>query len=401
MKLLIKIPLLLCLFAGTALSVRAQAVPPPASACEPLAAAQLDQLLGPIALYPDPLIAEILPASTFPTQIVLADRYVIGGGDPNQIDQQPWDASVQALARYPSVLKWMDDNLNWTTQVGQAFLSQQPDVMASIQRLRAQASQLGNLQSTSQDQVITDGGDIEIVPADSQVIYVPVYDPNQVYYQSPDGSPFITFGIGWPIGGWLDYDFDWGGGNLIYWGNGYSRPANWWRESSRQRDMNHAGVWRPDNHPGYVAANRGDRGYGGNTVSRSYFSADIRQQLAHPAAQHPEQPAAQNEERPETASRPAPVEVERPANVSRPTPAPVEHAAPVSRPESNGAFIGVQSSQDTRSYSDRGQQSMQSIPRSAPVSRPAPSSGGGGHSSGGGGGGGHSSGGGGSSGKKY
>ena len=79
---------------------------------------QLDQLLGPIALYPDPLIAQILPASTLPTQIVLADRYVSGGGDPNQIDQQPWDASVQALARYPNVLKWMDDNLNWTTEAG-------------------------------------------------------------------------------------------------------------------------------------------------------------------------------------------------------------------------------------------------------------------------------------------
>jgi len=389
MKLLIKIPVLLCLFAGTALSVRAQEpVPPPMSAYQPLPAAQLDQLLGPIALYPDPLIAEILPASTFPTQIVLADRYVVGGGDPNQIDQQPWDASVQALARYPSILKWMDDNLDWTTQLGQAFLNQQPDVMDSIQRLRAEASKLGNLQSSSQEQVITDGDDIDIVPADPQVIYVPVYQPDQVYYQSPDGSPFITFSIGWPIGGWLDYDCDWGNGNLIYWGNGYSRPANWWREPSRQRDMSHAGVWRPDNHPGYVAANRGDRGYGGNTISRSTTPADIRQQLAHPAAPHDERPAVQQPERAVNISRPAPAPVQRPVNVSRPAPAPVEHAAPVSRPESNGAFIGVQSSQDTRTYSNRGQQSMQSAPRSAPVSRPAPSSGGGGHSSGGGGGGG-------------
>jgi hypothetical protein len=73
-------------------------------AYQPLADAQLDQLLGPVALYPDPLIAQILPASTLPAQIVLADRYVSGGGDPNQIDQQPWDPSVQALARYPNVL---------------------------------------------------------------------------------------------------------------------------------------------------------------------------------------------------------------------------------------------------------------------------------------------------------
>ena len=138
-------------------------------AYQPLGDDQLDQLLGPIALYPDPLIAQILPAATFPTQIVLADRYVSGGGDPDQLDQQPWDASVQALARYPDVLKWMDDNLNWTTELGQAFLNQQQDVMNSIQRLRTSAYNLGNLQSTPQQQVIDDGGYIEIVPVDTAV----------------------------------------------------------------------------------------------------------------------------------------------------------------------------------------------------------------------------------------
>jgi len=377
MKLLPKIALFLCLFTGPALSVWAQAVPPPMPAYQPLPAAQLDQLLGPIALYPDPLIAEMLPACGLPTQIVLADRYVTGGGDPNQITQQPWDASVQAMARYPSVLKWMDDNLNWTAQIGQAFLNQQPDVMASIQRLRAEASKLGNLQSSPQQQVITDGSDIEIVPADPQVIYVPVYQPDQVYYDAAFGSPFITFGVGWPFGPWMGYDCDWGDGNLIFWGNGYSRPANWWRESSRRRDMSHAGVWRANNHPGAVAANRGDRGYGGNTLSRAATPAAIRQELAHPVAQQAARSAS--------VSRSAPAQVERPANVSRSAPAQVERAAPVSRLESNGAFIGVQSAQDTRNYSNRGQQSLQPVTRSAPMSRPAPSGGGGG----GGGGSGH------------
>src|SRR5271166_2191928 len=101
--------------AGVALGAQAQAaVPPPMQAYQLLGDAQLDQLLGPIALYPDPLIAQILPAATLPTQIVLADRYLSDGGDPNLVDQQPWDGSVQALARYPQVLKWMDDNLTWT-----------------------------------------------------------------------------------------------------------------------------------------------------------------------------------------------------------------------------------------------------------------------------------------------
>jgi len=112
-------------------------------------------------------------------------------------------------------------------------------------------------------------------------------------------------------------------------------------------------------------ANRGDRGYGGSTLSRAATPASIRQELAHPGAPRDE----------------------RSINVSRPTPAPVQHSQPVSRPVSNGAFTGIQSSQETRNNSNRGQQSMQSIPRSAPVSRPAPSGGGGG-------GGGHVSGGG-------
>src|SRR5271170_5225344 len=136
MKMWSKIAVL-CLMAGAVLSLPAQvAVPPPMPVYQPLGDAELDQLLGPIALYPDPLIAQILPASTLPTQIVLADRYVSDGGDPNQVDQQPWDASVQALARYPEVLKWLDDNLGWTTALGQAFLNQPQAVMESIQRLR-------------------------------------------------------------------------------------------------------------------------------------------------------------------------------------------------------------------------------------------------------------------------
>jgi hypothetical protein len=369
MKLLLKIPVLLCLFTGMALSVLAQmAVPPPMSAYQPLTAAQLDQLLGPIALYPDPLIAQILPASTLPTQIVLADRYISGGGDPNLIGQQPWDASVQAMARYTNVLKWMDDNLNWTTELGQAFLNQQPDVMKSIQRLRASASKLGNLQSSPQQQVVTDGGNIEIVPADPQVIYVPVYQPAQVYYDTAYGSPFITFGIGWPMGAWLDCDFDWGNGNLIFWGRDHPRPSNWWHESSRQRDMGHTTVWRPNNHPGAVAANRGDRGWGGTPMVRSPAPAVTRQALG----------------------RPVPQRAGPSIGVSRSTPAPVARSASISRPVSNGAFIGIHSSSVTRAYSNRGQQSMQAVTRSAPASRSAPSSGGGrgGGSSGGHGGGG-------------
>jgi len=365
----------MCVFVGAAVPVRAQIpVPPPMPAYQPLSDAQLDQLLGPIALYPDPLIAEILPASTFPTEIVLADRYISGGGDPNAIDQQPWDPSVQALARYPDVLQWMDENLDWTTELGQAFLNQQQDVMDSIQRLRTTAYNLGNLQSTQQEQVINDGGYIEIVPVNTQVIYVPVYQPDEVYYDTADGTPYITFSVGFPIGVWLNCDFDWGHHNIIVWDRDHPRPANWWHEPPRQRETVHTTVWqRPDT----IEVNRGDRGWGNSqpvvaTVGRSVSDSTMPRRTPEPAAR-PEAPAA-------------------PA--TRPAPAPVEHAQPARQPESNGAFIGIQSPQETRDYSDRGRQSMQTATHSAPapqpsapVSRPSAPSGGGG-----GGGGGHGSG---------
>jgi len=369
MKALLKIAVLLCVIAGAVLSVRAQTpVPPPMPAYQPLADAQLDQLLGPIALYPDPLIAQILPASTFPTQIVLADRYITGGGDPNQIGQQPWDPSVQALARYPGVLKWMDDNLNWTTDLGQAFINQQQDVMVSIQRLRTAASKVGNLQSTPQQQVVNDGGDIEIVPADPQVIYVPVYQPDQVYYQTCYGPPFISFGIGWPIGLWLNCDFDWGHHHIIVWGRDHPRPPNWWHEPPRQRNPGQVTVWHPHNDPGAVVVHGGDRGWSvanNRTVAASQpVVATVGRSVSDSVAPR---------QTPAPAARPS-------MPVARPTPAPVQHFQSVSPPETTGAFIGIQSSRDTRNYSNRGQQSMQSVTRSAPVSRPAsaPASSGGG-----------------------
>jgi len=381
MKSWLNIAALWCALAGTAPSLPAQlAAPPPTPEYQPLAYQQLDQLLGPIALYPDPLIAQILPASTLPTQIVLADRYVSGGGDPNQIDQQPWDASVQALARYPEVLKWMDDNLNWTTDLGQAFLYQQQDVMDSIQRLRQSASNMGNLQSTSQQQVVNDGSDIEIVPADPEVIYVPVYQPDQVYYQTAYGTPFITFGIGFAIGSWLNCDFDWGHHNIIVWGRDHPRPHNWWHEprTDRDRDRGHTTVWHPDHRPGAGGVNHGDRGW--VVPHRQPVVATIGRSVSDSVAPR---------QTPAPAARPTGQANRYSTPVARPTPAPVEHHAPVSRTESTGAFIGIQSSQETRAYSNRGQQSMQTVthsapaPHPAPASRPAPApaSGGGGHSS--------------------
>ncbi|HET7238297.1 MAG TPA: DUF3300 domain-containing protein, partial [Terrimicrobiaceae bacterium] len=103
-------------------------VSPSQPAVQPFTQEELKQLLGPIALYPDALIALILPASTVPSDVVLAARYVTGKGDPAQVGGQPWDESVKSLVRYPDVVRWMDENLAWTTQVGEAFLEQPADV---------------------------------------------------------------------------------------------------------------------------------------------------------------------------------------------------------------------------------------------------------------------------------
>ena len=147
-----------------------------------------------------------------PSEVVLAARYISSNGDPAQVANQPWDDSVKSLARYPDVLKWMDHNLEWTTAVGEAFLDQPADVMNSIQRLRAEAIAAGNLTNTPQQQVVQEETVIRIVPAQPEVIYVPQYDPDVVYVQpySRDFGPLLTFGMGFAVGSWLNYDCDWG-----------------------------------------------------------------------------------------------------------------------------------------------------------------------------------------------
>lgn len=175
-------------------------------------AEQLDQLLGPIALYPDALIAIILPACTAPTDIVLAARHLRdNGNDLSAIESRPWDDSVKSLAHYPDVLKWLDENLPWTQQVGEAFLAQPAEVMQSIQRLRAKARAAGTLVDTPQQVVVAEPEVIRIVPAQPDIIYVPYYDPAVVFIDRPYyySSPFISFSTGFAVGSWLAYDFDW------------------------------------------------------------------------------------------------------------------------------------------------------------------------------------------------
>jgi hypothetical protein len=326
---------------------------------------QLDQLLGPIALYPDPLIGVILPAAGQPPQIVLADRYLTEGGDPNQIAQQSWDPSVQALAHYPNVLKWMDDNLTWTTEVGQAFLNQQGEVMDSIQRLRTKAQALGNLQSTPQENVVSDGGEIDIEPANPDDVYVPEYQPDQIYYQP---GVYCTFGIGLPIGAWLGFDWDWHHHHLIHWEPGHERPRGWWQRPPEDRikefSQHDANMWRPKTRAAPVIISGGDRGFEPRGSSRS---------VPVPASREAGRTI------PHTTEAPRVTVIGRSQDVSRP----VE-----SRGSAESAFGGSQSSREVRESSSRGEASRGTVNIGESRGGGGGAGGGGGGASRGGGGGG-------------
>jgi hypothetical protein len=182
---------------------------------------QLDDLLAPIALYPDPLLAQVLVASTFPDEIDEAARFLRAGADPDDIDSQSWELSVKAVAHYPTALYAMADKLDWTTALGQAYATQTSEVMASVQRLRAEAGAEGNLVTTPQQEVDESGAHIEVVPADPQYIYVPVYDPAIVFVAHGGFFPGERF----PIGAWLNYDCDWGALRVYY--HGWRNSGGW------------------------------------------------------------------------------------------------------------------------------------------------------------------------------
>lgn len=335
-----KAPFSLFLALCLAASIRAQA---PATQYAP---EQLDQLLAPIALYPDPLIALILPASSAPADVAAAAQYLASGGGPAGIDSQNWDPSVKGLAHYPEVVKWMAANPDWMNALGAAFSVQQADVLKSVQQLRAEARAAGTLASTPQQQVDVDGDDIRIVPAQADTIYVPEYDPDSVY-EAADGyaGPFITFGAGFPVGPWLGYECDW----------------------------DDFGIWVGPWHPGWAyRRDWQDARWGG---SRWHADPGRARQLVH------------NYYRPE-AGLPAPRFTGPARSPARgaspgfhPPAAPAEprsdyrgyagaQARPATRAPSGPAFGSYSRGTQARTYSSRGQSSRQ-----APVRGSAPSGG--------------------------
>jgi hypothetical protein len=173
----------------------------PAPSARPLTASELDRLVAPIALYPDPLLAQILMAATYPLEVVEADRWLqvpanavlTGDALTAALQRQKWDASIESLIAFPRVLGMMDDHLEWTEQLGNAFLMQQADVMGAIQRLRRLAGAAGSLASGPQQTVSPPEPEVAIEPTNPGIVYVPGYNPWCVYGAWPDPAypPFV------------------------------------------------------------------------------------------------------------------------------------------------------------------------------------------------------------------
>src|SRR3989441_7949046 len=213
--------------------------------------AQLQQLVAPIALYPDALVAQVLAASTYPDQIVEADRWMqqhtnLKGEQLGQeVDKQPWDPSVKALTEFPSVLANIDKNLSWTSSLGDAYVNQQQDVMNAVQAMRQRAKAAGNLNSTSQEKGSQQGQTIVIEPAEPQGVYVPEDDPWLVYGEPIGGwpgwywypglyltGPGLAFGLGFGVGffggvcwGWDPCGSGWNHHGILFDHHGYLSPT--------------------------------------------------------------------------------------------------------------------------------------------------------------------------------
>ena len=361
----------------------AQQPPPPPPPGQALSPDQLEGLVAPVALYPDPLLSQILVASTYPLELVQVSQWLqrnpgLSGPSLTQAaQQQNWDPSIQALVVFPDLVKRLNQDITWTTDLGNAFLNQQSDVMEAVQRMRQKAEQAGKLASTRQQTVANNNGAIEIEPADPQMMYVPYYDPMSIWgpplyypYASWFYPPFgagmyfgfgaginmgFYFGGGW--GGWGGWGWrpGWGGHTIIV-NNSFIHRYNF--NASRSGSLSGRSTWAHD------ASHRQGVPYSNSAVSQRY-GGTARQNLQTRAA------AQQTQARGTT----------RPAGSERMGSRQIAPSAPA---QNRSAFGGVREGGAARMQSDHGFSSM----------GPARSGGGGGMRGGGGGGGGRGGGGG-------
>jgi hypothetical protein len=326
--------------------------PLPQEQYAPAVAADLESLVAPIALYPDALVAQILGASTFPDQVVDADKWMksnthlTGENLTQTVDKQSWDPSIKALTQFPSVLDNMSKNLAWTSALGEASGTQQQDVMAAIQNMRTKAYAAGNLKSGKEIKVVQESPQVIVIqPANPQVVYVPQYNPTVVYgtpvttpgYSSSDMAAVavLSFGLGVAIGalassnscrGWSysTWNMNWGRSTVYYnCGAYYGNP--YWR-----------GGYYPAYRPGYYPP--------------------------HPPYRPPYRPPVRPPYPPGGARPPYPSQpIARPTPTPLPATRPATPATPTTRPSTNpGTPTTMPSSRELRGY-----------PQQTPAAKPA------------------------------
>ncbi len=369
----------------------------PPSAGPKAGASELEKLAMPIALYPDPLISIILPAAAYPVEIVQAARFVRDTNNLPKIDQQPWDENVKSVAKIPQVIALMDKDLDWTLQLGQAFVDQPKELMDAIQGLRLKADKAGTLRTTEQQivvvtnevvqtvvqqqTVVVTNTVVQIVPANPQVVYVPTY-PYTVYYPPPayvynPVAPLVTFGVGVAVGAIIANNCDWhgggiyvGGGGFVAWGGGgYHGDVNvdidrntTINRGARPTPYGGAGQkWQPDQNRlrtsgagGATASSLEARGWGGGSGARPSTGTVGARPATQPSVGA--RPTTGNVgARPATTpsvSRPSTQPAARPSvqPAARPSPAPSVNRAP----SGGSAFGGMNNGAAARSSSNRG-----------------------------------------------
>lgn len=255
---------------------------------------QLDSLVAPIALYPDPLLGQVLVASTYPLEIVQLQQWLEKNKNlkdkalTDEVMKQSWDPSVQAMAVFPDLVKQLATNIAWTDDLGNAFLAQENDVMDAVQRMRSKAVDKGALKTTEQQKVETKAVEnktvVVVQPAQTEVVYVPSYDPVAVwgtpYYPYPPiaypaypaGGMLLSFGVGmaigaaWGHGGW-GWNCGWGGNNNIYVNRNNNFVNNYNRVNGGRYGSVNGGQWQ------HNPAHRGGAPYGNQSVANRYGGA--------------------------------------------------------------------------------------------------------------------------------
>ncbi len=407
------------------------AEPPAAGPAEPanvFTAEQLEQMVAPVALYPDSLLMQILMAATYPLEVVEAERWV--KKNPNlkgeELDKatadKGWDPSVSSLTHFPDVLTRMSDNLDWTKDIGDAFLAQQKDILDAIQRMRQKAYELGNLKSTPEQTVTVEPAPkpqgetvvveqappqiIKIEPAQPQVVYVPTYSSTVVYgppppamyyptmYAYPPGyvatASLLSFGAGMAVGAALWGDCDWGHHEVdVNYNTNVNRNVN-------RGDVNRGNRGQRPQQWKHNPEHRRGVGYRNDATAKRYGQAsdrgrrDSARGYQRPSGAQPRQPSARTTRggQPSVANRAGP---SRPAGGGRPAAATRPAPAPQNRPASRNTAFGMESGRAERAASARGA-SSRGVDRGS-FARDTGGRGGGGFGGRGGGGGGRGGGG--------